>query len=61
MGTECKSTVGVQDGVAGEGTKSRKPYVSPTVENLGDLRAITLGASAGVGESGGRKTKTGRG
>ena len=61
MRTECKSTVGLQDGVAGERTAARKPYVSPRLERLGDLRDITLGGSGGVGESGGRKVKTGRG
>jgi hypothetical protein len=39
----------------------RKPYAGPVLEPLGDLRNITLGTSLGVGESGGRKTKTGRG
>jgi hypothetical protein len=39
----------------------RRPYVAPVLEDLGDLCDVTLGMSAGVGESGGRKTKTGRG
>lgn len=61
MRTESRSTVGVQDGVAGERTTARKPYASPRLESLGDLRDITLGGSGGAGEQGGRKRKVGRG
>jgi hypothetical protein len=31
----------------------RKPYKSPRLEVLGDVRDITLGGSPGVGDSGG--------
>ena len=40
---------------------TRRPYRSPVFENLGDIRDITMGGSQGVGESGGRRSKTGRG
>jgi hypothetical protein len=33
--------------------KSRKQYLKPILEELGDLRTLTLGGSPGVGESGG--------
>jgi hypothetical protein len=41
--------------------KSRKRYTKPHLENLGDLRSLTLGGSPGAGESGGfsRKVFTG--
>jgi hypothetical protein len=38
----CKNTV-----------KPRKPYLKPRLEELGDLRSITLGGSPGAGDSGG--------
>ena len=31
---------------------TRKTYVKPTLNNLGDLRTLTLGGSPGSGESG---------
>ena len=31
----------------------RKPYVTPALIELGELRDITLGASPGIGDSGG--------
>ena len=33
--------------------KSRKPYRKPQLEELGDLRTLTLGGSPGIGDSGG--------
>ncbi|MBV6395469.1 MAG: hypothetical protein HFACDABA_01045 [Anaerolineales bacterium] len=30
-----------------------KPYHRPVLENLGDLRSVTLGGSLGTGDSGG--------
>ena len=30
----------------------RRPYVSPRVVDLGDLRSLTLGGSPGAGDSG---------
>ena len=33
--------------------KRRKPYRKPFVEELGDLRTVTLGGSPGAGDSGG--------
>ncbi|MDD2921322.1 MAG: lasso RiPP family leader peptide-containing protein [Anaerolineales bacterium] len=30
----------------------RKPYCKPLLEDLGDLRALTLGGSPGCGDSG---------
>lgn len=35
----------------------RKPYAPPKLENLGDLRDITLGGSFGSGESGAPRTR----
>ena len=32
---------------------SRRPYVSPRLVELGDLRSLTLGGSPGFGDSGG--------
>lgn len=32
--------------------KSRRPYVSPRLVELGDLRSLTLGGSPGAGDSG---------
>lgn len=32
--------------------KFRKPYHAPCLEELGDLRAVTLGGSPGSGDSG---------
>jgi hypothetical protein len=32
---------------------TRMPYVSPLLVELGELRDITLGASPGIGDSGG--------
>jgi len=46
---------------SGAAPTPRKPYARPVLESLGDIRDLTMGGSAGVGESGGRKTKTGRG
>ena len=34
----------------------RKPYRKPYLKNLGDLRTLTLGGSAGAGDSGGSLT-----
>ena len=31
---------------------SRRPYVSPRLVDLGDLRSLTLGGSPGAGDSG---------
>jgi hypothetical protein len=33
--------------------KSRKSYQKPHLEELGDLRTLTLGGSVGVGDTGG--------
>jgi len=33
--------------------KSRKPYRKPRLQELGDLRTLTLGGSPGTGDSGG--------
>lgn len=32
--------------------ESRRPYVSPRLVELGDLRSLTLGGSPGFGDSG---------
>ena len=32
--------------------ENRKPYHEPILQELGDLRALTLGGSAGYGDSG---------
>ena len=32
--------------------ESRRPYVSPRLVELGDLRSLTLGGSPGAGDSG---------
>ena len=37
---------------AGNTSKPRKPYHKPQLEELGDLRALTLGGSPGIGDSG---------
>jgi hypothetical protein len=43
-----------QQANAGNRTKFRKPYRKPHLEDLGDLRTLTLGASpAGFKDSGG--------
>lgn len=34
----------------------RKPYRKPCLKKLGDLRSLTLGGSAGAGDSGGSLT-----
>lgn len=34
-------------------TTAGKPYVAPTMNDLGALRDVTLGASPGIGDSGG--------
>jgi len=39
------------------GKKRRKPYNSPKLEELGDIREITLGGSPGVGDSGNFSTE----
>ena len=33
--------------------QSRKPYRKPRLQELGDLRTLTLGGSPGTGDSGG--------
>ena len=35
-----------------EDAESRRPYVSPRLVELGDLRSLTLGGSPGAGDSG---------
>jgi len=35
-----------------EKEKPLKPYLKPALEELGDLRAVTLGPTPGFGESG---------
>jgi hypothetical protein len=35
-----------------EGTSKKRPYHSPALTVFGDLRDLTMGVSAGVGESG---------
>jgi hypothetical protein len=35
-----------------EGEKKLKPYLKPRLEELGDLRNLTLGPTPGAGESG---------
>ena len=34
------------------GAEPRRPYVSPRLVELGDLRSLTLGGSPGAGDSG---------
>jgi len=34
------------------GAPRRRPYVSPRLTDLGDLRSLTLGGSPGAGDSG---------
>ncbi len=41
---------GTRPGTAGQ---FRKPYHKPQLEELGDLRTLTLGGSPGAGDSGG--------
>lgn len=36
---------------------SRRPYASPRLVVLGDLRSLTLGGSPGFGDSGGQPRK----
>lgn len=36
-----------------ETSKSRRPYTSPRLSELGDLRTLTLGGSPGAFDSGG--------
>lgn len=36
-----------------EDVETRRPYVSPRLVELGDLRSLTLGGSPGFGDSGG--------
>ncbi len=36
-----------------EKPKGRKPYASPRLQEFGDLRELTLGASPGTTDSGG--------
>jgi hypothetical protein len=38
---------------ANRAEKSRKPYSKPKLMELGDLRDLTLGGTAGTGDSGG--------
>ncbi len=57
--TRAKETKG-SDGAVGT-TPARRRYRTPVLEPLGDIRDVTLGGSTGVGESGGRRPKTGRG
>ena len=35
-----------------EDVETRRPYVSPRLVELGDLRSLTLGGSPGAGDSG---------
>lgn len=35
-----------------DGAKPRRPYLSPRLVELGDLRSLTLGGSPGAGDSG---------
>ena len=37
---------------APDDVESRRPYVSPRLVDLGDLRSLTLGGSPGAGDSG---------
>lgn len=39
--------------VAEQPAKLHKPYSKPILEELGDLRSLTLGGSPGVNDSGG--------
>lgn len=41
-------------GASSEENDFRKPYASPRLEELGDLRELTLGSSVGVTDSGGQ-------
>jgi hypothetical protein len=36
----------------GAAVRTRKPYAAPVLEPLGDIRDVTMGGSAGMGESG---------
>ena len=36
----------------GPAERARKPYAKPLLEPLGDIRDVTMGGSAGTGESG---------
>jgi hypothetical protein len=42
----------------GTTTRVRKPYATPNLEALGDIRDLTLGGSKGAGDSGGMPMKT---
>jgi len=35
-----------------DGAQPRRPYMSPRLVDLGDLRSLTLGGSPGAGDSG---------
>lgn len=43
----------IEDGLSGKKDEPRKRYSKPLLEELGDLRTLTLGGSPGVGDSGG--------
>lgn len=42
--------------VRNESIALHRPYHSPKLEDLGDLRSVTLGGSLGIGDSGGSTT-----
>lgn len=43
----------IEDSLSEKKDEPRKRYSKPLLEELGDLRTLTLGGSPGVGDSGG--------
>ena len=41
-----------EQSVSAEASKPRRPYTSPRLSELGDLRSLTLGGSPGANDSG---------
>ena len=48
-----KTLPGAEPSIPGNAGRHRKPYRKPQLEELGDLRTLTLGGSPGTGDSGG--------
>jgi len=56
---EFQSNIDTQDSES-KYKKKRKPYSRPKLDALGDLRALTLGGSPGLGDSGNEYTENPR-
>jgi hypothetical protein len=50
---ELLSHIQLASAETNNGNSFRQPYCKPILEELGDLRTLTLGGSPGAGDSGG--------